>query len=252
VSSERVLPTPWQLTAGDLAKLCGQPVPPPPPTRILVPDVEGLCRGALADAQRRGVLARDIEPGDWAEVLGFLLGEVVVHARKYDPARRGIEFRPWLYERIRAFSVVDACRWLYGRQGQHRVAGEGHLEQARDDAGFDVHDGASFDSRLGGATLGDETDRVDARRWLDAAGDRYEPAPVGGRGLSAGRGAAAGDRSAGARQGFGVARGAGLEAYWVDCVACGWRTFVQPPNGIDVWHVERCSGCGADLTGVAA
>jgi hypothetical protein len=248
-TSARLLPTTWQLTTADVTRICGRPFAPST-ARVLVADVEGLCRGALADAQRRGAVSRDLETGDWVEVLGFLFGEVIVLARRYDPGRRGIEFRPWLYERLR-LRAVDATRWLYGRQGQHRVPGLVSADTARRDraAGegfYSFGDESAFDNRLDEASLVDPADRVDARGWLDATADRRASAADGLDSLFGGGRAEGGDRGAGAGA-RGRATGGVAVAPWVDCVACGWRNFVQAPNGVDRWHFETCSGCGADL-----
>jgi hypothetical protein len=164
--AERLLPSVWALTVADLAKLCGQPVDPRAVNAsrggnpVLVTDVEGMCRGVLASAIGRRRIP-PLDDGDYNEAIGFLLGEVVIIARRYDPTRRGIEFRPWLYS-ILSRRAPEACRWLYGRRGQHRVAV---------DLNGDLDDGDDGTPQLGGAASGDPGDRLDARRWLDSSRD---------------------------------------------------------------------------------
>jgi hypothetical protein len=69
-----------------------------------------MVRGVLGSAIGRGRLP-SLSERDYAEILGFLLGEVVVISKRYDPGRRGIEFRPWLYALL-SLRVVEGTRWL--------------------------------------------------------------------------------------------------------------------------------------------
>jgi hypothetical protein len=199
-TSPRVLPRPWTLTATDLAKLCHKPVDPAVVNAsrdgdpALIEDVEGLCRGALADAQRRGVLSREIETRDWQEVLGYLLGQVVARARSFDPGRRGIEFRPWLYDHLRYHDTADACRWLYGRSGQHRVNGGFHASDFdEEDWNIDQPDPCddSREARLEHALSGGSVDgpehRLDALFGLYARDHRGALRRIPGLGEQANR-----------------------------------------------------------------
>lgn len=187
MTGDRLLPHVWAFTVRDLETLTRRPMGKRS-SHVLIDDVEGLIRGAITDGQRRGVLHRDLEDGDFQEVLGFLLGEVAVHGRKFVP-QPGIEFRPWLYYRLTRYGVPDAARWLYGRRGQHR------LLPGQPDADADAPRG----DRLGDVAGVDEADRVDARRWLSAEGDRGPVGCVGDDGGVGGATASGGDRGAGAR-----------------------------------------------------
>lgn len=264
----RLLPRLWVFTVADLTKLCGEPVDAAAVNAsrggdpVLVDDVEGMCRGAMADAQRRGSLARDIETGDWLEVLGFLFGQVPVRATNFNPAKVGIEFRPWLYDHLRYHDVPEGCRWLYGRQGQHRVpeirnVGTERLREEgivdrderteRNREGGMLDDGAGFRYRSRGAPEDPADDWVASFSGLHAGDDRDSDGDLGDAGREARRGAPSGDRHAGAPAGGRAAgRGGGEGRYFRDCLSCGWRTFAQAPNGKPGWHLpDSCSGCGA-------
>ena len=44
-----------------------------------------------------------------------------------------------------------------------------------------------------------------------------------------------------------------IEIAWTDCDACGWRNYIQPPNGVPTWHAAGdCGKCGAHLQAVTA
>jgi hypothetical protein len=196
----------------------------PRPWYVRGVDVEPLCRGVLKEMTRRH--SKQLEPADFEESLGFLLGEVVVLDRRYDSTRGGT-FTGYLYDRLR-FRLQDYWRSTDGRHGEKRVHPDGDLGP----------------DRVGEAAGGDPADRTDADRWLHSEGDRGGARAEAGPGVGAREGVAPGDRGAGARAGSvgGAARGP-----WADC-RCGVRNFVQPPNGRPDWHLEAlCAGCGAPL-----
>jgi hypothetical protein len=227
---------------------------------VLVEDVEALCRGVLrkragANYERRAdrtPAAVRLEPIDWRDSLAFLLGEVVILERQYDPTRAGIVFRAWLFQQLQ-WRLIDEWRRRFGRHGQHRVADTGAALNAGRDAGRDAGiEDDDADENLRGHPFrepagGDPADRSDVERWLDPDGDREEAGPVGGLRRLAGPGVEGrADRpGAGAwsRAGRAAAGASGVPAF-LDCTGCGWRTYPQAPNGVDAWHwPDRCLGC---------
>ncbi|SRR6266496_3144756 len=163
-----------------------------------VEDVEELCVGVLAEATRR--LCRPLERCDLEESLAFLLGEVVVLDRVYDPARVGIVFRPWLYQRLR-FRLVDHWRTTFGRHGEKRVPDNGlSLRELDAEAADNLRGGGLGQARPGSAPAGGAADVGGAwslpREWLDLHRDRAADRPIGRLGFAEGRGGAPGDRRA--------------------------------------------------------
>lgn len=87
-----------------------------------VPDVEGLCRGVVAEKMHawRAYSGRpQPEPVELEDVLLYLLEQVLVLERVY-VAAPGIAFRPWLYQRLR-FRILDYWRREFGRRGEKRI-----------------------------------------------------------------------------------------------------------------------------------
>lgn len=232
-TERRVLAEVWTLTA-------------PGPNGV-AEDVEGICRGVIDEMCSR--LGVELEEVDWDDSLNALLAAAVVLHRSYDPAKRNGtgSFEGYLYDRLR-FRLVDHWRSPagFGRRGQFRVfdprvlgptvddndAGEDRLDEPADRAAEDA-----FDARLGSCggllTLGD---REEAR----PDGERGREADLGSRG-----GAALGNGRARATA---ASAGRVATSAYVDCLACGWRTYRQAPNGMPGWHwPERCASCGAAL-----
>jgi hypothetical protein len=164
-----VLLTVWRITEAGT---------PPRPLREdeVVEDVEHLVWGVIG----RTPTTRDLSNADVEELFSALLERVVVLQRKYDPnrddprRRAPLQFRPWLYQRLR-LAAIDELRFWLGRQGQKRVFDERLLLAARRDAERADRSSPSLAGPHGAATEGaDELDRdrtvpVD---WIYARRDR--------------------------------------------------------------------------------
>jgi hypothetical protein len=189
-----MLPTVWHIYDRDVAVLEAQAI-----GRILVFDVEALCRGVVDEklpAFRYLSGLQRPEPADYDEALGFSLGEVVVLVVRYAPAP-GRELRPYLYDRLR-FRVVDFWRREYGRNGEKRT----------DSLDRQLHDGDPGVDRL--ALTPAERPGDDPDHWAPAcgglleSGDREGAGRLGEADPRAGRG----DALDAARAGEGVGRAA--------------------------------------------
>ena len=227
-----MLPTPWILSDGSSA--------------------EAICRGVLVAAIRGGSAPRDFQDADFAESLGFLLGETFVLIRQFDSGRGNARrLGAYLYDRLR-YRLIDYWRSWYGRNGQKRVADLSFHAQAVADAGgdgiFALEDGGDpCGDPLGGAAAGDSPDSPDAGGWLDAEADRRDAGAARDAGGSARSRAAERHRGAGAVVPERVSRASRTPDPYVDC-GCGWRSYRQAPNGIDRWHWPKgCLGCGRPL-----
>lgn len=193
---------------------------------------------------------------EWQEAVQVLGIQLWRTAEKYD-SRSHIRFRVYAYFEL-FNDAIDHIRSTRGRHGQHRVfdarvlddwSGDGDgpagLDQsdslASTDAGDDPdHWATDFGGLL---TEGDQPPVEDLGRAGGGDGDG-DP----------GRGDRAGVRSAG-RVGAAVAgaRRAAPRRAFVDCDGCGWRSYVEPPNGVPEWsEPEECRGCGAKLGGGVA
>lgn len=232
----------WAITeAGD--------PPQPLPAHHVVDDVEALCRGVIREITGANPLSAD----DVEQMLSELLTQVVVLTRKYDRARAGIVFRPWLYRELR-WAGIDYLRGWFGRRGEKRVIDERVGESGLRDSGLD--DGAHGADRLDGAASSGASDSPQDRAsdlgWLYARGDRATLREERRMGFDEGAGAAPRDCRAGARAGS-RARPEDPEqapgGHWRDCGSCGWRNFrTVAPNGDREWHFpESCLSCGAPL-----
>lgn len=166
----------------------------------LVEDVEALARGAI-HAER---WTWKLEVCDEAELLGFLLGEVVILEPRYSPRDAGSAARAWLFERLR-FRARDWARQFYGRHGQHRTLADLPRPVDHDDPDWG---GAAADRRAGadagshgapGEVAGDRGhDGEDALGRLLEDGDRRLLREIEALGLGPPPGARG--RSAGARR----------------------------------------------------
>jgi DNA-directed RNA polymerase specialized sigma24 family protein len=83
------------------------------------PDLEQLCRGAIAQVRNRGIGPSDLQPAEFEDTLRHLLGEVVLAIRAYAPKEDG-RFGAWLFERL-CWRCVDYWRSYHGRRGEKRV-----------------------------------------------------------------------------------------------------------------------------------
>lgn len=205
----RVLPAVWAIT--DVAGP--------------VPDVEALARGVMLE-----VRPRDPSRFEDADVLQIIFAEVVVLRGEYVQAP-GREFRPFAYQRLR-WKLRDYYRSEEGRQGQK------HRPDSLDGAAFRDAESPSEDrlASLASGSPGDDPDTwaADCGGLLDL-GDREAQGSIGQHGDGEASGARAGHPRAG--------RGP-----WVDCPACGWRSYLSAPNGHPGWTpLEQCSGCGTAL-----
>jgi hypothetical protein len=215
-----------------------------------VPDVEGLCRGVLDEVCRREKVV--LEDADFDEALAFLLGEIVIVERRFDPTR-GVPFRPYAYGTLR-FRLIDFFRSFYGRSGQHRVLAEGEGALVEDGDDGDRRAAPGRGDRLDGAHARGAGDGADdgslAYRRLLESRDRTLLREVRRLGLRPPGPAAGRDRSAGRRQDEGALLvGSGP---WLDCPACGWRSYLAAPNGKPGWTAPAdCVGCGAELEPIA-
>jgi hypothetical protein len=194
-----------------------------------VPDVEWLCRGAVAEVLRR-FGPPDATETDFEYLLGFALGEVhiidsgdpVTGRRGFDTGC-GVPFRLYAYGTLR-HRLVDEMRSprLYGRHGQGRVHGE--LPGEGGSAGA-----------AGAPPAGGEH----ALPWLAAEGD----------GDRAGDGQVLdlGPRPGAPRVGDRPGRRPTPNP-WIDCESCGWRNYRRRTNGDGSWDdPERCGSCGAEF-----
>lgn len=139
------------------------------PENGVVDDVEALCRGVID----RVATSRDLSPADREELLSHLFERVVVLQRSYDPDRRGILFRPWLYRNLQ-LDAIDFLRAWLGRRGEKRVVDERVLNAGR---GPELADGGgSFDTGPDIAAAEAEQlhggGRVIPRAWLHPPRDR--------------------------------------------------------------------------------
>ena len=224
-SRARSLPAVWRLEA-------------PGPNGV-VADVEALCVAVVEE-----YVERNAAPSQYVDrdlLLGFALGEAVVLHSKYDPAKRhgSGSFSGYLYDRLR-FRLVDFVRSWYGRQGQHRLSS------------FE-HDGDAGDARLGEPVAESAEDaaldRLATCGGLLTLGDRSEDGQDRGAGGNGDHGPGRGATAVLGRAGAAAAStGRGAPPTFVDCLACGWRSYVQAPNGMPGWHwPERCAACGEAL-----
>lgn len=230
-----------------------------PVTGEIVYNVEALCRGHLR--RLSAGVTPPLGPADYAESLGFMLGEVIVLAeQKYDPARAS-SLGEFLNARMPGV-LIDYWRRFYGRKGERRVYDLRRLERAAGDSaetadGFDHGDlgvDRPNDSLAGGADSAQGAWAL-PREWTESDGDGGTVRPA--QGLGAGPGAAdpvSVDRrgvGTSGRDGLAVA-GAPRGAAWHDCVSCGWRHYPWAPNGVLGWHYpEACLACGTAMAVVA-
>ena len=213
-------------------------------------DGELLARGALEEVIRRESL--DIVESEKDDALADMLGDLWRASEKYDPAGP-IPFRVYAYCELRN-RAIDHFRHRRGREGQKRLL----PPPPSGDAGAAFADGDPFDDPVGEPPSRDPGDDPDA--WASSCGglldrDHVEGhRPVGGAGVTPARGAAAGAaRSRGEGAAAAGAAGAGRGPAWIDCAACGWRSYLIPPNGIPGWSAPvECAGCGARFADVAA
>jgi hypothetical protein len=190
-----------------------------------VPDVELLCHGVLAEVKPR-------EPRTWTDEqddLGYLFEKVVVIHGRYRPdLYPGILFRPWLYVQLRQ-RLQDKYRH---EEGRHR---DKPRPESLDAPAFS--DGDAGADRLGrlvdGRSGSDSDDWAPACGGLLPLGDRRDHGGAGGNGDGADSFDRVGDPSAGP---------------WRDCHVCGWRNYLEGPNGTPGWTpLEECGACGSTL-----
>jgi hypothetical protein len=232
----------------------------PKPLRLEAPgpngiaeDVEGLCRAATVEMARRNGL--DLEHCEFEDTVRHLLGCAIELQGKYDPEkRRGTgSFEGYLYDRLR-WRALDYWRSPagFGRAGQHRplgADGRGLADRAAASALDDEPAGGHRPEPASTDYRDDPASGAAALEGFLALGDSGDLGALGGPGLTdrlgVGRAAAAGDgpaRVATARA------GRELAPAHVDCEQCGWRTYLQAPNGVTAWHVpDWCSACGAAI-----
>jgi hypothetical protein len=218
-------------------------------TGEVVRDVEALARGVLGVER----WPAGLEQADNDELLAFLLGEAVVLERRYD-RRDGIQARPWLFQRLRwrsrdwrdAFYRGDVVELDLGP-----LASDDNASDDRPDAGRNLDRRARvWGGVAGGAPGASPGDRGDARpdalgRLLEG-GNREVLREIEALGL--GPPPRARGRIEGEDPGPpGPDPEPGLEP-WLDCRSCGWRNFLQSPNGEPGYHFDRaCTSCGGRL-----
>lgn len=221
-----------------------------------LPDGEDFARRVL-----QKVIAKEavpLERVDLEDVLQVMFMQLWRASAKYD-SRSHIRFRVYAYYEL-FNDAIDEIRRAFGRHGQHRVY------DPRSGGSDAVADGDSAGRRQGEPASRDPGD--DHEHWLAdvggllAGGDREEAGHVGADGGPAGE---RDDARARGRSGrtdrrarapvTGKDRGAPRRALWLDCAGCGWRNYLEGPNGLPGWHEpDVCGSCGAALrrSGVAA
>lgn len=213
-----------------------------------LPDGEVFVRRVLQKVLAKEALP--VEQVDIDESLAVLFRQLWRTSEKYD-SRSHVRFRVYAYLELYN-DAIDHVRSDWGRHGQHRVFDP----RAGDEDGFG--DGAAFVDRsdsVASPHAGDDPDH-----WatdfggLLAEADRPDLEASGRAGRGDGRRDAGGDHGAGVRAAgrpraaAAGARGAVARRPFVDCAACDWRNYVEPPNGIPGWHEpDVCRGCGATL-----
>lgn len=194
-----------------------------------------------------------LEPVEREEALQVLRIALWKTAAKYD-SRSHVRFRVYAYLELYN-DTIDHFRSERGRHGQHRVFDARGILDSFDDDG----DGAVGADRLGGAASRDPADDPDA--WsadaggLLTVGDGETAPPAGSEGGGDAPRDARRDRRPGVRdarparaQDARPRRGAPTRLTFIDCDACGWRSYLGSPNGIPGWHLpDVCGSCGAML-----
>src|SRR6266496_2122431 len=109
--SARLLPGVWAIAEAGT---------PPKPLRPheMIADVEELVLGVLTEAVVK--LREPLPPADFEEAMCALFERVIRLQRQYDPPSAGIEFRPFVFQRLR-FATTDHFRSWCGRHGEKRV-----------------------------------------------------------------------------------------------------------------------------------
>lgn len=210
-----------------------------------LPDGEVFVRRVLQKVLAKEALP--VERVDLEDALAVLFRQLWRTSETYD-SRSHIRFRVYAYTALYQ-DAIDHFRSDWGRHGQHRVYDPRGAEHDGD--------GAAGADRLDGAASRDPGDDPDS--WasdaggLLAEGDRAAARPAGHEGGGAGRGDANGDRRAGdrARRLAGpAAAGARGRPAFVDCARCGWRSYLESPNGLPGWHEPAaCPACGHAFQG---
>lgn len=136
--SASVFPTVVPLRVRDIGRL-QRDLPVHRWDEVLVDDLEALCRGVLK-AGGGGQLER----ADFDEALDYLLESVFVVAQRFDETRRGIVFRPWLFQRLR-WRLMDWFREEYF--SRPAPIAEVHIDEPVDDV--DIDDELLFATLMG-------------------------------------------------------------------------------------------------------
>jgi len=203
-------------------------------------DGEAFVRKVLEKVLRRDPI--DVEPCEREEAVAFLLAQLWIVSEHYD-SRSHIRFGVFAYTSLWQ-DAYDHFRKVRGRHGQHRVVdtrgfvdGDLGVDPVADRASGDPGDDPDGWGADGGGLLA-VGDRPAARLFGGGGGSPVGPdAPVAGGG-GAGEGGRAG----------GPVAGAAVGAWFVDCAGCGWRSYLEPPNGLPGWHrPASCVSCGAPL-----
>lgn len=200
------------------------------------------------------VLAKEAIPVEAVEredALQLLRIQLWRTTLKYD-SRSHVRFRVYAYLELYN-DAIDHFRSERGRHGQHRVFDARHAPELDGDG-----DVAAQADRLDGAASRDPADDPDA--WaadaggLLAVGDGAPARDPRRAGRDDAQGARRRDRRAvpaapeRARPAAAGARRPAPRAAFLDCPACGWRNYLDSPNGTPGWHPpDACTGCGSQL-----